>query len=124
MIIKPCVNRPVLNPCTLENLNYQVDPYIGCEHYCYYCYALPQAETDWRRKILFHEDIAGRLEKALAAIPPQTISMGWHSDPYQPCEAECRPPQLPGADFREGGQDLDSQPDLRVDVLPNPVDLI
>jgi hypothetical protein len=44
---------------------------IGCGHYCYYGYALPQAETDWRREILFHEDIAGRLEKALAAIPPE-----------------------------------------------------
>jgi len=28
--------------------------------------------------------------KDLSTIPPQTIYMGWHTDPYQPCEAECR----------------------------------
>ena len=90
MILTPCNNRPVLQPCTLPERNFQVDPYIGCEHYCYYCYVLPKAETDWQREILFHEDIAGRLEKALAVIPPQTIYMGWETDPYQPCEAEYR----------------------------------
>lgn len=90
MKIKPCDNRTVLNPCSLENLNYQVDPYIGCEHYCYYCYALNQTETDWRAEILYHEDIVGRLTSELAQIPPQTIYMGWHTDPYQPCEAQHR----------------------------------
>ncbi len=90
MEIKPCAERPILNPCTLEGRNYQVDPYIGCEHYCYYCYVLPLAETDWRKQILFHDDIAGRLETELANIKPQTIYMGWHTDPYQPCEAVCR----------------------------------
>jgi len=90
MEIKPCANRPVLNPCTLEDRNYQIDPYIGCEHYCYYCYALNQAETDWRKEVLIYEDIASQLESELADIPPQTIYMGWITDPYQPCEAEYR----------------------------------
>jgi DNA repair photolyase len=90
MILTPCNNRLILEPCTLPELNYQIDPYIGCGHYCYYCYVLSQALTDWRQEILFHNDITGRLEKEIAAIPPQTIYMGWHTDPYQPCEAECR----------------------------------
>lgn len=89
MILTPCNKRPVLEPCTLPDRNFQVDPYIGCEHYCYYCYVLPQAETDWRREVLFHEDITCRLEKELSSIPPQSTYMGWHTDPYQPCEAEC-----------------------------------
>ena len=54
MNITPCENRPVLNPCTLKDRNYQVDPYIGCEHECYYCYALNQAETDWSKDVLMH----------------------------------------------------------------------
>lgn len=88
MNVKPCINRPVLEPCTLPEKNYQVDPYIGCEHYCYYCYVLPQAETDWRKEVLIHKDITGQLKKELSDITPQTIYMGWHTDPYQPCEAE------------------------------------
>ena len=90
MKIKPCASRPVLNPCTLEGMNYQVDPYIGCEHYCYYCYVLDQAETDWHKEILIHKDIKSQLESELAGIEPQTIYMGWQTDPYQPCEAEYR----------------------------------
>ena len=57
MILTPCNNRLILEPCTLPELNYQIDPYIGCGHYCYYCYVLPQAVTDWRQEILFHDDI-------------------------------------------------------------------
>jgi len=90
MIVTPFENRPILEPCTLPELNYQVDPYIGCEHYCYYCYVLPQAETDWEKEIGFHADLVERLKSELPHIPPQTIYMGWHTDPYQPCEAEYR----------------------------------
>lgn len=90
MKIIPCTRRPVLNPCTLNDLKYQVDPYIGCEHYCYYCYVLDQAETDWTQTVLYHEAITNQLEKELSGIPPQRIYMGWHTDPYQPCEAEYR----------------------------------
>ena len=88
--VKTCDTHSILHPCTLQGRNYQVDPYIGCEHYCYYCYALNQAETDWRKEIFIHEDIACRLESELAGIEPQTIYMGWQTDPYQPCEAQYR----------------------------------
>ncbi len=90
MKISTCSYRPILAPCGLENLDYQVDPYVGCEHYCYYCYALDRTETDWTREILIHEDITGQLDREISKIPPQTIYMGYKTDPYQPCEAEYR----------------------------------
>jgi len=90
MKVSTCSYRPALNKCTLKDLDYQVDTYIGCEHYCYYCYVLSQAETDWTKEILIHKDITDRLNNELSKIPPQTIYMGWHTDPYQPCEAEYR----------------------------------
>jgi len=81
-------NRKILSPCGLRNLKYQVDPYVGCEHYCYYCYALAQAETDWSKEIQTYENIIEQLNEELDKISPQTIYMGYHTDPYQPCEAE------------------------------------
>jgi len=90
MKVRACSSRPVLNKCTLETLDFQVDPYIGCEHYCYYCYALNQAETDWTKEVLIYRDITNQLNDELSEIPPQTIYMGWEKDPYQPCEGECR----------------------------------
>jgi DNA repair photolyase len=70
----------------LKGFTYQLDPYIGCEHLCYYCYALNQAETDWTEEILMHQDIIGQLSRELSALEPQNIYMGWNTDPYQPLE--------------------------------------
>ncbi len=90
MKVSTCSYRPVLDKCTLKNLDYQVDTYVGCEHYCYYCYAVNQAETDWTKEILIYKGITGFLSEELEKISPQTIYMGYKTDPYQPCETEYR----------------------------------
>jgi DNA repair photolyase len=79
-----------LVPCGLKNRDNQIDPYVGCEHSCYYCYALNKAETDWSKEVLIYKDIAGQLSGELENVSPQTIYMGYYTDPYQPCEAEYR----------------------------------
>ena len=78
--------RPILQPCSLEGHAYQVDAYIGCEHDCHYCYAQNDAEADWPRQILIHQDLRQRLALELEGIEPQSIYMGMNSDPYQPAE--------------------------------------
>ncbi len=90
MKVSNCSHRPIIVPCSLKNFDYQVDPYIGCEHYCYYCYVLQNAETDWSKEIQAHEDMAAQLGQELEKISPQKIYMGYYTDPYQPSEAECR----------------------------------
>ena len=90
MKVSNCSHRPIIVPCSLKNFDYQVDPYIGCEHYCYYCYVLQNAETDWSEEIQVHEDMAAQLGQALEKISPQKIYMGYYTDPYQPCEGEYR----------------------------------
>ncbi len=90
MKISECSDRPILSPCSLESANYQVDPYVGCAHCCHYCYVLDKAETDWEQEIRIHKNIADRLREALSGIDPQTIYMGYETDPYQPGEAESR----------------------------------
>lgn len=88
MKVSTCSQRPILEPCGLENIDFQVDPYVGCQHHCYYCYALNQAESDWSREVKIHPDLTGQLAKELEGIEPQTIYLGYHTDPYQPCEVE------------------------------------
>lgn len=90
MEIKYCNNQTVLQPCRLERFDFQIDPYIGCGHYCCYCYVLETSETDWHKEILVHQDIRRALSAELKLLPPQTIYMGNNTDPYQPCEAEHR----------------------------------
>jgi DNA repair photolyase len=78
-----------LQPCSLEMYAYQCDPYAGCEYRCAYCYALSQAETEWAREILVHQNYASQLQTKLSAIAPQTIYVGMNSDQYQPLEESC-----------------------------------
>jgi DNA repair photolyase len=88
MKVSKCNHRPLLEPCSLQGYSYQVDPYIGCEHHCFYCYALNQAETDWTVEILIHSDIYSQLSQELDKLETSTIYLGWNSDPYQPCEVD------------------------------------
>ena len=86
MKVSKCFHRKILNPCNLEMYNHQVDPYIGCEHSCYYCYAQNNAETDWEKEILIHGDLIERLSQSLSNIESETIYIGMDTDPYQPSE--------------------------------------
>jgi DNA repair photolyase len=88
MKVSTCSYRPILVPCGLENFDYQVDPYVGCEHSCHYCYALNQAETDWAKEIFVYSDITSQLRGELEKISPQKIYMSYYTDPYQPCDIE------------------------------------
>lgn len=88
MKVSICSHRPVLEPCSLEGHAFQVDPYVGCQHHCYYCYALSQAETDWDREVQIHHDLVGQLRDKLSGLEPQSVYIGWNSDAYQPSEAE------------------------------------
>jgi DNA repair photolyase len=87
MNVRTCSPRKILEPCELSGYRYQIDPYIGCEHHCAYCYALNQAVTDWTQEILVHQDFTGQLARELAPLEPQPIYFGWNSDPYQPAES-------------------------------------
>jgi DNA repair photolyase len=86
MQVHLCSGRPILEPCSLQNYAHQLDSYVGCEHHCFYCYALNQAETDWAKEILVRPDFAHQLAQELAALEPQPIYIGWNSDAYQPAE--------------------------------------
>lgn len=87
MKVRRCSGRQVLQTCRPEWLfDYQIDPYIGCEHQCYYCYIFNQNKTGGADEIIIHKDIAGQLTQELSKLEPQTIYMGMNTDPYQPCE--------------------------------------
>jgi len=88
MKISVCPNRAILSSCGLKNIDYQVDTYVGCEHLCYYCYALENAETDWSNEIQIYPNIVDQLGREIDALSRQKIYMGYQTDPYQPCEDE------------------------------------
>lgn len=86
MKVRETSGNRILQPCSLEWFEYQIDPYVGCEHHCYYCYTLNQNDTEKTGEIVMYRDIAGQLIEELSGLEPQTVYMGMNSDPYQPCE--------------------------------------
>jgi DNA repair photolyase len=81
--------RPsVLEPCSLDGYAYQLDPYVGCEHRCLYCYTQNDCPVDWDHEIGIVPDFISRLSDELAPIEAQTVYMGMNTDPYQPVEAK------------------------------------
>jgi len=76
----------MIEPCELEDFAYQIDPYIGCEHRCHYCYI--QNRFDWKDEIRLYENVKEKLSEELASIEPQKIYMGMNTDPYQPLEED------------------------------------
>jgi hypothetical protein len=77
MLVSTCNHRPILVPCNLPNTDYQVDPYVGCGHYCYYCYALNEAETDWETDVA---PLIDMLAPHTDTIWIYSLSMHVHSD--------------------------------------------
>ena len=74
-----------------------INPYRGCEHGCFYCFARPthaymglSAGLDFESRLFAKENAAALLERELAApkYAPQPIAMGTNTDPYQPIERQ------------------------------------
>lgn len=78
----------IIESCTLEDFNYQIDPYIGCEHKCHYCYAQNQSKFDWESEIGIYPNINKKLAEELSSLTPQIIYIGMNTEPYQPLEKE------------------------------------
>ena len=77
------------------NFDQSINPYLGCEHGCIYCYARPSHAylglspgLDFETKLFFKENAAGLLEAELGrrGYQPSTIVLGANTDPYQPIE--------------------------------------
>ena len=76
-----------------------INPYRGCEHGCFYCYARPthtymglSAGLDFETRLFAKERAAELLERELASpkYRPAPIAFGANTDPYQPIERQYR----------------------------------
>src|SRR5919108_33477 len=72
-----------------------INPYRGCEHGCFYCYARPShaymglsAGLDFETKLFYKADVRKVLETELArrGYVCKPIMLGSNTDPYQPVE--------------------------------------
>ena len=76
-----------------------INPYRGCEHGCFYCFARPthaymglSPGLDFETKLFAKPNAAELLERELShpSYKPRVIAMGTNTDPYQPIERRYR----------------------------------
>lgn len=108
----------VLNPPSQTGMDFwSLNPYVGCEFGCSYCYARyahryvveraydagklssadfadfrgPHGWEAFERRIFVKEQVVGALDADLRRVPPgETIVIGTATDPYQPAERRFR----------------------------------
>jgi DNA repair photolyase len=75
----------------LPGMDYALNPYVGCEHYCVYCFApdmLHKDATKWGKEVGVRSNLPTLLAKEIRN-KRGVIGIGTVTDPYQPLEKSC-----------------------------------
>jgi DNA repair photolyase len=89
MKIKIIKCKSALSNSGLPGLDYSLNPYLGCQHNCIYCYAPNVLKVDrcnWGKCIGVKSNIPVVLSKELKIKKIGTIGISTVTDPYQPIE--------------------------------------
>lgn len=76
----------------LPDLDYAVNPYMGCSHACIYCYARlytkhSEASRLWGRVVVVKKNIADVVKREVSMYKRGVVGLSTITDPYQPVEA-------------------------------------
>jgi len=87
--------RGALYPSGLPDLDYALNPYVGCEHGCKYCYSKAvfrsrRLAEGWGAFVWAKRRLLDRLRADLKRKPKGMIGVGTVTDPYQPLEAKLK----------------------------------
>lgn len=85
--------KTALSLSKLPGLKYSLNPYVGCEHGCVYCYSPSvlvnqQFSRDWGNFVKIKQNLPEVLEQELKRKPRGVVGMSTVTDPYQPIESK------------------------------------
>ncbi|MEO0113878.1 MAG: radical SAM protein [candidate division WOR-3 bacterium] len=91
--VKEVECRTALNLSKISGMAYCLNPYIGCEHRCIYCYAtfmrrFRNHSEEWGSFVDVKINFIDRLKKEIQKKKIGSVAVGTVSDPYQPIEAK------------------------------------
>jgi DNA repair photolyase len=83
--------KNALSKSKISGMDYALNPYIGCEHGCVYCYAdfmkkYTNHKEEWGEFVDVKVNIVDRLRHQIKRTKPGTIMIGTVTDAYQPLE--------------------------------------
>ncbi|MFH1502467.1 MAG: radical SAM protein [Candidatus Eisenbacteria bacterium] len=87
--------KSVLSKSKIPGLDYAVNPYVGCEHACTYCYAtfmkkFLRIPDEWGEFVGVKVNAAEVLGREARKKAPGVVTFGTVCDPYQDVEREYR----------------------------------
>ncbi|MHC1586463.1 MAG: SPL family radical SAM protein [Candidatus Hecatellaceae archaeon] len=87
--------RGALYPSGLPDLDYALNPYVGCQHGCVYCYSRSvlgrkDLAERWGSFVWAKRRLLDRLRADLRRKPKGVVGVGTVTDPYQPLEGRLK----------------------------------
>ncbi len=84
--------KRALSKSGLPDIDYALNPYIGCLHGCIYCYARlytrnREVSSNWGEIVIVKENLLEVLGKETKYLRRGIVGVGTITDPYQPVEA-------------------------------------
>lgn len=100
-VLRPMQARSIVSRNSSPDIPFDrsINPYLGCEHGCVYCYARPSHSyldlspgLDFETQIFYKTNAADRLlqEWQKPGYVVQPITIGANTDPYQPAEKKLK----------------------------------
>jgi len=85
--------KTALSPSKLPGLRYSLNPYLGCEHGCVYCYSPSTLRDEWMglnwgNFVRAKQNIVEVLEREVKRKPKGTVGVSTVCDPYQQLESK------------------------------------
>jgi DNA repair photolyase len=93
VLVREVECKSILTKSGIPSVDYAINPYVGCEHGCVYCYAtfmkrFTGHEEEWGTFVDVRINAPQVLARQLTRAKPGNISLGTVTDAYQPLEEE------------------------------------
>lgn len=93
MLLTVARKGKLVTESTFKGYDWCLNPYVGCQFGCRYCYVrffIKDPARPWGEFVRRREHIADRLPKELPRLAGQRLVLGTMTDPYQPEERKHR----------------------------------
>jgi len=92
-IVREVECKSILTRSGIPSVDYAINPYVGCEHGCVYCYAtfmkrFTGHEEEWGTFVDVRVNAPRVLARQLKRIRPADVNLGTVTDAYQPLERD------------------------------------
>ena len=95
MIVREITCKSILTQSGIPSVDYAVNPYVGCQHGCAYCYAVFMKrftghKEEWGQFVDARINAPQVLARQLRRAQPGSVTLGTVTDAYQPLERQYR----------------------------------